>query len=465
MSSPTFLVVFFPALLLSVLVLHDVPLSSACSCNSDTLLVNTPGITVPLSNWTNPSSFTQSEYTTTLRWVSHDRNYDNNKNNDDNINNDAHSHSHTHIDLVQKHTVQVDATFLNHTSPFEQVRAMWGISGQDGGYSMVWANGTKGVLLFGDTPTDNCGWLHQTALMIEVDPTSPDLMTSAWYLTQTNSSIDASGHDRTLTHGNNDVVGGASGSDDISHTAGCLFPNESSTAFWPAGGYVDEISNMSYVFVTNTSGNGVGVLQSPLPPTTTSDSSWNFTTLVEISPSIPDIYSIVQNHNNASDPFLYAYYVYGNRDGRAIRLLRFLGAGADNIGKPDTWEYWTGQDFTGDEKDAANVTSYFLMNPQLSCVWNEYLGAYALLTSVFGNQVKLQLASTPWGPFSEPTTIYDDTSIWPKNANYAAYWLPTLSFGTSGQSMPFVFSNGVGGLDATPWVVRVDFGGADEGGM
>lgn len=121
-----------------------------------------------------------------------------------------------------------------------------------------------------------------------------------------------------------------------------------------------------------------------------------------------------------ADDWLYCYGVTGYESG--VQQAYLARVRPDDIEDRDRYEYLSGPEPTW-SADIADAVPLFEGPPnELAVSWNEYLGSYLAVHSfnTDGRQVG-RTAPTPWGPWSEPTTLWTVEAHAGKTYPVAAY--------------------------------------------
>jgi hypothetical protein len=168
-----------------------------------------------------------------------------------------------------------------------------------------------------------------------------------------------------------------------------------------------------------------------------------FTRLKESPPITP--HAILRGSGDT----LYLYFLHGEGFQSAVYLARVA---ADDIEEPHAYRYWDTQ-----AHDFKNLTPpgdplVEGVYGQVSVVWNSYLRSYVMLHvgSLFERprEIFLRTAPRPWGPFSDPVSVWKSERIPSgeegevqeglKGLFYCAYLQPHL-FRNNGRVMAFTF--------------------------
>ncbi len=103
------------------------------------------------------------------------------------------------------------------------------------------------------------------------------------------------------------------------------------------------------------------------------------------------------------DGLVYFYGVRAAEDG--AQLCHLARVEADSLGDLNAYEYFSG---SGWSPRAGDATAVFSGVPnEMSVSWNEWLGCWLAVHSLdLSGRIVARTAPNPWGPWSEPTTLW-----------------------------------------------------------
>lgn len=122
----------------------------------------------------------------------------------------------------------------------------------------------------------------------------------------------------------------------------------------------------------------------------------------------PGFGSAVLHRPEEQRVYLYGYQNKGER-GEHCCLAR---VSEDEIEEQRAYEYWSGNGWTRDLSFASPV--FGGMPNEMSVSWNPYLESFLAVHSLgMSGEIVARTASTPWGPWSEPATLWSVTPAFP----------------------------------------------------
>ncbi|MGD9128400.1 MAG: DUF4185 domain-containing protein [Planctomycetia bacterium] len=215
---------------------------------------------------------------------------------------------------------------------------------------------------------------------------------------------------------------------------------------WPAAGvHVDGTTYLYYGRVVITEGGPFGFKGDGGGLATAEKNSWKFKRAT--MPGGPGALPVSPVCVIARDKNLYLYYL--ERIGELDSGLYLARVPTAKAAKPEAYRFWagdtkdTGDRFSALKKEAAPLVKEIW--GQASVVWNEHLKRYVLLHvgGVFNapRKVYLRTAENCWGPWSEPTLVFELPGKLGEKFNgliYCAYLHPEL-FRDDGRVMAFTY--------------------------
>jgi hypothetical protein len=131
-------------------------------------------------------------------------------------------------------------------------------------------------------------------------------------------------------------------------------------------------------------------------------------------------------------------YCYGTINRGGVQQCYVARTSADRFDRVDEWEYLSSPAPTWD-RDIANAIPVFDRMPsECSVSFNEHLGCYLAVHSLeLSGQIVARTARDPWGPWSEPTTLW---TVTPPRTPYARPYEPALIY--AGKEHPQLAADG-----------------------
>ena len=138
-------------------------------------------------------------------------------------------------------------------------------------------------------------------------------------------------------------------------------------------------------------------------------------------------------------PFLVDGFVYAYSDTPESADIRLGRVPLEDVLDRSAWTFRTAVGgWSPSITDAAAVTGLAVKPPAVA--YNAHLDRFVTVANVVGNEVAIQTAPEPWGPWSEPTPIYDWSTVECADADSSgAVAIPWLDDG-GGRVMRFAFS-------------------------